>query len=75
MINARRIDKVVRSRSTARSTASKKLYVIKSFNYSGTYIYTKGTIRRTEEEDCLYIINPVEVGYLSSRQVTARGSA
>lgn len=56
LVNAQRIDKVIRSRSRWRRTPHEKLYVIKSLSYGGTYIYTKGTVVRLAEGDVFYIL-------------------
>jgi hypothetical protein len=56
IINAPRIDKVLRSRSRFRGQRSEKLYVIKSRDYTGTYIYTKGAIVREAEREVFYIL-------------------
>ena len=56
IINAQRIDKVIRSRSPARRYTGEKLYVIKSFSFGGTLIYTKGAIVRQAGEEVFYIL-------------------
>jgi hypothetical protein len=56
LVNARRIDKTIRSRSPSRSHRHEKLYVIKSVNFEGTLIYTKGTIRQRGEEQVFYVL-------------------
>ena len=56
LVNAQRIDKVIRSRSRWRRSSHGKLYVIKSLSYGGTYIYTKGTIVRHAEGDVFYVL-------------------
>ncbi len=55
VVNANAIKKTLRSRSDARSKAGEKLYVIESPNYSGTWIYTKGTIRRKGAREVFYV--------------------
>ena len=55
ILNARSIVKTLRSRSPRRSKAGEKLYVIKSSNYRGTPIYTKGKIDRHQGEAVFYI--------------------
>lgn len=55
VMNAQRIDKVLRSRSPNRRSAGEKLYVIKSSTYSGTLVYTKGTIVQEEDRATFYI--------------------
>lgn len=55
VITAQRISKVIASRSTSRRHRKEKLYVIKSFDFSGTLIYTKGKIVRQDDEETFYI--------------------
>ncbi len=56
IVNAQRIDKIIRSRSAGASRRGEKLYVIKSFNYTGTLIYTKGRFGREEEGEVFYVL-------------------
>ena len=44
-----------RSRSSARLRRSERLYVIESPTFLGTWIYTKGTIRRKGKEEVFYV--------------------
>ena len=53
IVNADEIYKVIRSRHPQHS--GEKLYVIKSTNFEGTCIYTKGAIRRLEEREVFYV--------------------
>lgn len=53
--NAQAITKTIRSRSRAKRYPGEKLYVIKSFSYDGTLIYTKGAIVRQAEQEVFYI--------------------
>lgn len=55
VVNAQGISKTVRSQSATRRHAGEKLYVIKSFSYDGTLIYTKGAIIREGAEETFYI--------------------
>jgi hypothetical protein len=57
LVNAPVINKTLRSRSPHRLLPREKLYVILSSTYDGTLVYTKGTIRKTQdvEEYCLLI--------------------
>ena len=55
IVNAQAIVRTLRSRSPARRYAGEKLYVIKSFSYDGTLIYTKGTIVRQAEHEVFYV--------------------
>ena len=59
--NAQTIDKTLRSRSRSRRHAGEKLYVIKSFSYDGTLIYTKGTIVREEDREVFYVFVSAKV--------------
>ena len=62
--NAQAIDKTVRSRSATRRSSRERLYVIKSFNYEGTLIYTKGAIVREEGHEVFYIFVSAKVATL-----------
>ena len=55
VVNANAIKKVLRSRSRSRVRAHERLYVIESPNFSGTWVYTKGTIRRKGGEEVFYV--------------------
>lgn len=48
-MNAPVIKKTLRSRSPQRLLAQEKLYVIISSTYDGTLVYTKGTVRKTQD--------------------------
>ncbi len=50
------IKKTIRSTSRGRKLKNEKLYIIESPNLSGTWIYTKGTIRKTRDGDVFYIL-------------------
>jgi hypothetical protein len=54
--NAQAISKTIRTTSRSRRYAGEKLYVIKSFNLSGTLIYTKGGIAREGKGEYFYIL-------------------
>ena len=56
ILNARRIDKTIRSRSRFRRHTTEKLYVIKSHDYTGAFIYTKGTIVQKAGHEVFYIL-------------------
>jgi hypothetical protein len=55
VVNANAIKKILRSRSRSRTHARERLYVIESPNFSGTWIYTKGTIRRKGAQEVFYV--------------------
>lgn len=55
IMNAQMIAKVMRSRRPGEDRRSGRLYVIKSFNYAGTVICTKGKIGHDAQGDFLYI--------------------
>lgn len=55
VVNAQSISKTLRSRSPSRRHSGEKLYVIKSFSYNGTLIYTKGTIVNEDGRETFYI--------------------
>lgn len=64
IITAQTIAKTLRSRSSMRRYAGEKLYVIKSFNFSGTAIYTKGAIvREPNDEDRYYLVSSKTVAF------------
>lgn len=56
ILNAQIIEKTMQSRSRTRRSSKEKLYVIKSFNYTGTLIYTKGKIDRYGDQEVFYIL-------------------
>ena len=56
ILNAQIINKVLRSRSRRRRNARERLYVIKSFSFSGTLVYSKGTIVREAGREVFYIL-------------------
>jgi hypothetical protein len=64
ILNATSIDKVLRSRSPRRGRTGEKLYVIKSFNYQGTGIYTKGKIDQFEGQAIFYVFVSAKVSTL-----------
>ena len=55
ILNAQIIKKTIRSTSPRRKHSAEKLYIIESYNYSGTIIYTKGKIGQEEGEPFFYI--------------------
>ncbi len=55
IVNANAIKKILRSRSSARLRRSERLYVIESPTFLGTWVYTKGTIRRKGKEEVFYV--------------------
>jgi len=55
VVNANAIKKVLRSRSPARLRAGERLYVIESPTFTGTWVYTKGTIRRKGGQEVFYV--------------------
>ena len=61
IVNAQTLDKTVRSRSRSRRHAGERLYVIQSFSYEGTLIYTKGTIVREEAREVFYVFVSAKV--------------
>ena len=66
IVNAQRIAKTLRSRSGSRRFAGEKLYIIKSFSYDGTLIYTKGTIVREEEREVFYVFISAKIATASN---------
>jgi hypothetical protein len=62
--NAQAITKSVRSRSRTKRYAGERLYVIKSFSYDGTLIYTKGAIVRQAEQEVFYVFVSAKIATL-----------
>ena len=56
ILNAQTISKTLRSHSKFRRTPGEKLYVIKSFSFDCTLIYTKGSVVRREGRATFYIL-------------------
>jgi hypothetical protein len=56
ILNARAISKTLRSRSESRARPREKLYVIQSYSFSGTPIYTKGKILREAEHEVFHLL-------------------
>jgi arginine/lysine/ornithine decarboxylase len=56
ILNAQTINKVLRSTSPFRKSQKEKLYVIISSTYDGKVIYTKGTIRKLNQQEEFYIL-------------------
>lgn len=54
VLNAPMIQKIIRSRRRVRASSREKLYVIESFSYTGTLIYTKGKIAREAGQEVFY---------------------
>lgn len=63
ILNAQLIDKTLHSDRPNRSP-KEKLYVIKSFSFSGTLIYTKGKIDRKGDEETFYILVSAKIATL-----------
>lgn len=55
ILNSSAIKRVLRFRSALRDESSKKLYVIEGCNYAGTFIYTKGAIKRKAGVETYYL--------------------
>jgi len=51
-----RCHKVLRSRAAVRRGTTERLYVIESPTFTGTWVYTKGTIRRKEGQEVFYVL-------------------
>ncbi len=56
LLNAQGIYKVVRSRSRRQGTAGDRLYVIRSFTFDMTAVYTKGKLVRERREPVFYVL-------------------
>lgn len=55
ILNANAIKKVLRSRSPRRRRSAEHLYVIESPTFTGTWVYSKGTIRQQRGEEVFYV--------------------
>jgi hypothetical protein len=55
IVNANAIKKVLRSRSARRVGAGERLYVIESPTFTGTWVYSKGTVRRKGGQEVFYV--------------------
>ena len=64
IVNAQAIAKTLRSPSRAKRHPGEKLYVIKSFSYDGTLIYTKGAIVRQAEQEVFYVFVSAKIATL-----------
>ncbi len=56
LLNAQGIYKVLRSRSQHRRSARERLYVIRSFTFDMTPIYTKGKLVRESGQPVFYVL-------------------
>ncbi|MEK7790461.1 MAG: hypothetical protein AAB309_02420 [Deltaproteobacteria bacterium] len=56
IMNAHKIDKVMRSTSRGKTHRGEKVYVIRGLTYDNILIYTKGTIKKFEGQDILYFL-------------------
>lgn len=65
IVNAVSISKTLRSTSDRRSKGGDKLYVIKGCTYQGSFIYTKGTIRKAEGVEVYYVLISAKIAALS----------
>lgn len=61
IMNATAIAKTLRSRNPARPDAKERLYVIKSPNFDGTPIYTKGKIEQEGGQEYFYVLISAKV--------------
>ena len=64
IVNAQAIAKTLRSPSRPKRHPGEKLYVIKSFSYDGTLIYTKGAIVRQAEQEVFYVFVSAKIATL-----------
>lgn len=56
IVNSPAVYKTLRSRSSNRSAAGEKLYVILGFTHDGLLVYTKGALRRYAGEEFFYVL-------------------
>jgi hypothetical protein len=64
ILNAQAIKKTIRSTSPGRDHARERLYIIESFNYSGTLLYTKGKVAPEQGQPIFYFL-------ISAKRATA----
>jgi hypothetical protein len=55
IVNANAIKKILRSRSVGRTETRERLYVIESPTFTGTWVYTKGTVRHKGGREIFYV--------------------
>jgi hypothetical protein len=55
IVNANGIKKAIRSTSV-HASGKEKLYIIESFTYDDILVYTKGSIKRIDGKECLYLL-------------------
>jgi hypothetical protein len=65
ILNAQAIKKTLRSRDALRRRKREKLYIIESFNYRGTLIYTKGKFAREVGTEVYYLLISSKIGTLA----------
>ncbi len=58
IVNAPRIDKIIRSVGVGVRCPAEKLYIIKGRTFSNVLVYTKGKIVRDDERETFYILIP-----------------
>lgn len=54
IMNARQVDKTMRTTSFGKTHKNEKVYVIRGFTYNNILIYTKGTIKIVDGKEVLY---------------------
>lgn len=64
IVNANGIRKTIRSTSSHRARKEEKLYVIESYTYGGTLIYTKGAVKKQHAQEYFYV-------FVSSKRSTS----
>jgi hypothetical protein len=56
LVNAQAIYKTIRSRSPRRKDRSERLYIIRSFTFGMTAVYTKGKLVKEGAETTFYVL-------------------
>ena|SRR3989338_3430623 len=56
ILNAHKIDKVMKSKSHGKTHKGEKVYVIRGLTYDNVLIYTKGTIKMADGQELFYIL-------------------
>ena len=65
IVNAVSIFKTLRSKSVARGKGGDRLYVIKGCTYQGTFVYTKGTIRKESGVEVYYVLISAKIATIA----------
>lgn len=65
ILYANKIDKILNTTSYGKTHGREKIYIIQGFTYDRILVYTKGTIKITDEQELLYrLISAKRAGML-----------